>query len=65
MNTTNNKLVEKEKLSENTENAFAELVKSIATYRKENLIAIVSKYDQEHLTREELVNLLVAEITRI
>ena len=61
----NNKLVEKEKLSENTENTFAELVKSIANYRKENLIAIVSKYDQEHLTREELVNLLVAEITRI
>jgi hypothetical protein len=26
---------------------------------------IVSKYDQEHLTRKELVNLLVSEITRI
>jgi hypothetical protein len=64
MNNTQN-LTEKEKLNQNTENAFAELVKSIANLRKENLVAIVSRYDQEHLTREELVNLLVAEITRI
>jgi hypothetical protein len=59
-----NNLTEKEKLNENTQNSFAELVKAVASMREENLLNIVSKYDQEHLTRKELINLLVAEITR-
>jgi hypothetical protein len=60
-----NNLVEKEKLSENTQNSFAELVKAVAKIRKEKMIAIVSRYDQEHLTREELVKLLVEELVSI
>jgi hypothetical protein len=62
-NTTS--LVENQKLSKDTQNAFAELVKGIVLVREKNLLDIVSKYDQEHLTRKELVNLLVSEITRI
>tara|TARA_R110000822_G_scaffold123928_3_gene258451 strand:- start:200 stop:403 length:204 start_codon:yes stop_codon:yes gene_type:complete len=62
-NTTS--LVENQKLSENTQNSFSELVKVLVNHRKQNLLTIVSKYDQEHLTREELINLLVAEITRV
>jgi predicted CopG family antitoxin len=62
-NTTS--LVENQKLSENTQNSFSELVKVLVNHRKQNLMSIVSKYDQEHLTREELINLLVAEITRV
>jgi predicted CopG family antitoxin len=62
-NTTS--LVENQKLSENTQNSFSELVKVLVNHRKQNLLSIVSKYDQEHLTREELINLLVAEITRV
>jgi len=58
-------LVEYQKLSENTQNSFSELVKVLVNHRKQNLLSIVSKYDQEHLTREELINLLVAEITRV
>jgi uncharacterized protein YjgD (DUF1641 family) len=58
-------LVENQKLSKDTQNAFAELVKGIVLVREKNLLDIVSKYDQEHLTRKELVNLLVSEITRI
>lgn len=58
-------LVEYQKLSENTQNSFSELVKVLVNHRKQNLLTIVSKYDQEHLTREELINLLVAEITRV
>lgn len=57
-----NNLTEKEKLSENTQNSFAELVKAVAEIRKEKMIAVVSRYDQEHLTREELVKLLVEEL---
>lgn len=57
-------LTEKEKLSHNTQNSFAELVKAVVALKEENLSNIVSKYDQEHLTRKELINLLVAEITK-
>ena len=57
--------VENQKLSKDTQNAFAELVKGIVLVREKNLLYIVYKYDQEHLTRKELVNLLVSEITRI
>lgn len=63
--TTTISLVEYQKLSENTQNSFSELVKVLVNHRKQNLLTIVSKYDQEHLTREELINLLVAEITRV
>lgn len=58
-------LVENQKLSKDTENSFAELVKAIVLVKEKNLLDIVSKYDQEHLTRKELINLLMAEITRV
>ena len=58
-------LVENQKLNKDTENSFAELVKAIVLVKEKNLLDIVSKYDQEHLTRKELINLLVAEITRV
>jgi hypothetical protein len=47
---------EKEKITNSATNTFAEIVKSVAESKKESLIKVVEKYDQEHLTREELTN---------
>lgn len=54
---------EKEKITNSATNTFAEIVKSVAESKKESLIKIVEKYDQEHLTREELIKLIVKELT--